>query len=150
MTRALVRAHWIGPPSPTGLWIGALLRAFAMLVSCAASIVRMRFNRLSHECQVNVTPETLPRQESGIITRKSQKAAASSQTAAQRQGICAPPAPLTIGPQRRLLNRNRDWDSNWTPDRTTTILDTSSDDDDDSGLPLVATTTILAFRPGET
>jgi hypothetical protein len=78
MTRAHLRAHWIGPPSPTGLWIGALLRVFAMLVLYAASIVRMRLSLFSGECHTDVEPETLPEQESGIIMRKPEKAAASS------------------------------------------------------------------------
>ena len=80
MKRAHLRAHWIGPPSPTGLWIGALLRAVAMLVLYAANFLRtclavaerrrrMRPSRLSRECHVDVTPATLPEPKSGPASK---------------------------------------------------------------------------------
>jgi hypothetical protein len=84
MTRAHLRANWIGPPSLTELWLGALLRMVAMLVHYAASFFRMRLSRLPRECHVDVTPETLPEPESGILM-ETKEAAASSQTAARPQ-----------------------------------------------------------------
>jgi hypothetical protein len=88
MARAHLRAHWIGPPSLTELWLGALLRAVAMLVSYAASMVRMRLSLFSGECHTEVEPDALPGQESGIFM-ETQKAAASSQTATQSQPASA-------------------------------------------------------------
>jgi hypothetical protein len=88
MTRAHLRANWIRPPSLTELWLGALLRAFAMLVSFAANFLRMRPSRLSRECHVDVTPATLPEPESGILM-ETQEAAASSQTATLSQPTSA-------------------------------------------------------------
>jgi hypothetical protein len=88
MTRAHLRAPWIEPPSPTELWLGALLHAFAMLVLYAASFFRMRPSRLSRECHVDVTPAMLPEPESGI-TKETEKPAASSQTATQSKPTSA-------------------------------------------------------------
>jgi hypothetical protein len=44
--------------------LAALLRAFAMLVLCAASIFRMRPSRLPGECHADATPQTLPASDS--------------------------------------------------------------------------------------
>ena len=84
MTRAHLRAHWIGSPSLSQPLLAALLRVIAMFVLCAASTVRMRLSLLSGECHADVEPETLPKQESGIIL-EIEEAAASSQTTAPRQ-----------------------------------------------------------------
>ena len=65
MTPALPHAHWSGAPSPTHHWMGALLRAVAMLVSFAASILRMPPSRLPRECHTDVTPARLPKETSG-------------------------------------------------------------------------------------
>ena len=97
MTRAHLRANWIGPPSLSQPLLAALLHAFAMLVLYAASVGRMRFSFLSGACHTEVKPETLPEQESGI-PRDTKEAAASSQTTAQRRLTCAPPTPLTTDP----------------------------------------------------
>jgi hypothetical protein len=67
--------------------MGALLRAFAMLVSFAASILRMRLSLLSGECHTDAEPETLPEQESANLM-EIKEAAASSQTTAQSQPTC--------------------------------------------------------------
>jgi hypothetical protein len=88
MTRAHLRANWIGPPSLSQPLLAALLRAFAMLVLCAASIVRMRFSLLPGECHTEVEPETLPEQETGNLM-ETEEAAASRQTATPRQLTCA-------------------------------------------------------------
>jgi hypothetical protein len=88
MTRAHLRAHWSDVPSLNQPWLVALLRAFAMLVFYAASIVRMRFSLLSGECHTDAEPETLPEPESGNLM-ETEEAAASSQTTVQLQLTCA-------------------------------------------------------------
>ena len=108
MTRAHLHANWSGVPSLNQPWLVALLRAFAMLVLYAASIVRtclavadrrrrMRFSLLSGECHTDVEPDALPEQQSGIFM-ETKEVAESSLTIAQRQLTCAPPTPPTTAP----------------------------------------------------
>ena len=87
MTRALVRANWIGPPSPTDLWIGALLRAFAMLVSIVAATFPMSPSRRARECDTPPAPAALPRRTRDIT--ETQEAAASGQTVTQSKPTSA-------------------------------------------------------------
>jgi hypothetical protein len=88
MTRAHLRAHWIGPPSLSQPLLAALLLTFAMFVSFAANFLRMRPSRLSRECHADVTPEMLPEPESGI-TKETEKPAESRQTATQSKPTSA-------------------------------------------------------------
>jgi hypothetical protein len=89
MTRALVRANWIGPPSPIHLWMEALLRAFAMLVSNLADIVRLRpsrplsdwhtdVSRRSRKAKAGAAPAPLPQQDRDPATKETETAAPSS------------------------------------------------------------------------
>jgi hypothetical protein len=80
MNRAQSVAHWSGIPSLSHLWMAALLRLAAMLVSNAACFLRMRPSRLPGECHADVTPQALPSATSGHHSRETQPAAASSQT----------------------------------------------------------------------
>ena len=80
MTRAHQGANWSGVPSLSHLWMAALLRLVAMLVSSAASFLRMRPSRLSGECHADATPQTLPRANSGTHNKETETAAANSQT----------------------------------------------------------------------
>jgi hypothetical protein len=59
--------------------MAALLRLIAMLVSHAASLLRMRPGRLSGECHADATPQTLPSATSGH-SGKAEPAEATSQT----------------------------------------------------------------------
>ncbi len=63
MTTAHPRANWSRTPSPIHHWLEALLRAFAMLWSNLADIVRMRPSRLPRECHTDATPASLPQQD---------------------------------------------------------------------------------------
>src|SRR5262245_57472622 len=62
MTRAHRAAHWSGAPSPCQLWLAALLRLLAMLVSNVAAKVRMIASVLSGECHADGDPAELPEQ----------------------------------------------------------------------------------------
>jgi hypothetical protein len=61
--------------------LAALLRAFAMLVLCAASIFRMRPSRLPGECHADATPQTLPAKTSGKLETHTAAAHSQSQEA---------------------------------------------------------------------
>jgi hypothetical protein len=78
MKPARSRAHWIGPPSLTGLWLEALLRMLAMLMSNAATVSRMRPSRLSRECHTDAMPAMLPGEARGPMEK--QPAAENSQS----------------------------------------------------------------------
>src|SRR5689334_5702268 len=60
MTRAHQDAHWSGAPSLSQLWLAALLRLVAMLVSKVAATVRMIASVLSGECHAEVDPAGQP------------------------------------------------------------------------------------------
>jgi hypothetical protein len=145
MTRAHLRANWSGVPSLTELWLGALLRAFAMLVSFAANLLRMRPSRLSRECHADVTPAMLPEPESGIIMETKEAAgrsqpiealmlssASSARPSKQEGGLpyalrhdacsaaAADDSPRV--PAGRAINGAPDRGSNRAPDRTTTTI----------------------------
>src|SRR5262245_60319675 len=47
-------------PSPLDLWINAMLRGLAMLVSFVRSICSMRLIRCAPACHSDATPEALP------------------------------------------------------------------------------------------
>jgi hypothetical protein len=79
MTRTQSGAHWSGVPSLSQLLLAALLCLVAMLVSHAASLLRMRPSRLSGECHADATPQTLPAATSGH-SGKAEPAEATSQT----------------------------------------------------------------------
>ena len=101
MTRAQTRAHWSRTPSATQLWLGTMLRAFAMLVLAVAAIVQMRPSRRAHECDMTPMPEALPRRARDAI-REKVEAAANSRTTAQHR-VCVS---WRLRP-RRLVNWNR-------------------------------------------
>ena len=76
MTRAHRDAHWSDAPSLSPLWLAALLRLVAMLVSNVAAHVRMIASVLSGECHTDVDPAGLP--EPKRDTAKEPKPAATS------------------------------------------------------------------------
>jgi hypothetical protein len=78
MTGAHLRANWSGVPSLNQPWLVALLRAFAMLVLCAASTVRMRFSLFSGECHTDAEPEMLPEPASSPTSKETTEAATNS------------------------------------------------------------------------
>jgi hypothetical protein len=80
MTRAQSVAHWSDVPSLSHLWMAALLRLAAMLVSNAASVLRMRPSRLPGECHADATPATLPPATRGNQIKDNKPAAATSPT----------------------------------------------------------------------
>ncbi len=63
MTTAHPRANWSRTPSLTELWLEALLRAFAMLWSNLADIVRMRPSRPLSDWHTEAAPASLPQQD---------------------------------------------------------------------------------------
>jgi hypothetical protein len=90
MNRAQSVAHWSGIPSLSHLWMAALLRLAAMLVSNAACFLRMRPSRLPGECHADVTPQALPSATSGHHSRETQPAAASSNTSHNSADVLLP------------------------------------------------------------
>src|SRR5690242_4205520 len=79
MTRAHRGANWSGVPSLSQLWLTALLRILAMLVSNVAATVQMLIRRRSGECHTEETPDRLPQQTHDPI-REASPAAPNSQT----------------------------------------------------------------------
>src|SRR5689334_8678864 len=79
MTRAHQDAHWSDAPSLSQLWLAALLRLVAMLVSNVAATVGMIASVLSGECHTDVDPADLP-QPKHDPTRETEAAAGNSQT----------------------------------------------------------------------
>src|SRR6185436_15278439 len=79
MTRAHRDAHWSGVPSLSQLWLAALLRLAAMLVSSVAAQVRMIVSVLSGECHTEVDPAGLPEPKHDLI-KGTQLAEPNSQT----------------------------------------------------------------------
>src|SRR5689334_21351688 len=79
MTRAHQDAHWSDAPSLSQLWLAALLRLLAMLVSNVAATVRMIASVLSGECHTDVDPADLP-QPKHDPTRETNLAAPHSET----------------------------------------------------------------------
>jgi hypothetical protein len=77
MTRHKALHTGLVSPSPLDRWINALLHAFAMLVSFAASICSMRLSRCPAECHSDATLEALPCTKSGKL-KETPLAAASS------------------------------------------------------------------------
>jgi hypothetical protein len=87
MTQAHLRAKWIRPPSLAELWLGALLRVLAMLVSAVAATFSMSPSRRARECDTPPAPAALPRRTRDITETK--QAAASSRTTTQSQPTSA-------------------------------------------------------------
>src|SRR5690349_25018310 len=67
MTRAHRDAHWSDAPSLSQLWLAALLRLAAMLVSNVAAKVRMIASVLSGECHTDADPADLPEPKRDLI-----------------------------------------------------------------------------------
>ena len=109
MTRAQPCANWIGPPSLTGLWLEALLRMAAMLVSNLALIVRMGVSRLAGECHAEATPQALPRQDREPI-RETDTAAATGPSFTSRPPRVSSPGHVSSPALRRgsLFERQRE------------------------------------------
>jgi hypothetical protein len=124
MTRAHLRANWSGVPSFSQLLLAALLRAFAMLVLYAASIVGMRLSLLSGECHTEVEPETLPALTSGILMETEEAAESRRDLLPSTTTIPHELRSTTILPARRPSGRPGP--------RLGLEPDSRSDDDDDS------------------
>src|SRR5690349_12881775 len=67
MTRAHRGANWSGVPSLSQLWLAALLRLVAMLVSNVAAHVRMIASVLSGKCHTDVDPAGPPAPKRDMI-----------------------------------------------------------------------------------
>jgi hypothetical protein len=77
MTRHKALHTGLVSPSPLDLWINALLRGLAMLVSFVRSICSMRQTRSLAECHSDATLKALPCKESGKLKDPTQAAASS-------------------------------------------------------------------------
>src|SRR5262249_12718992 len=88
MTRAHRGAHWIWPPSLSQLWLTALLRLAAMLVSNAAATAGMIGALLSRDWHTKAESAQLPQR-----TRNPMKEARRAEPNSQADP--APPTPAT-------------------------------------------------------
>src|SRR5262245_24573970 len=60
MRQAQGLSHWTGNPPLSRHWPGSALRALAMLVLHAVSLLKMVFSRPARECHAERAPRVLP------------------------------------------------------------------------------------------